>query len=107
VVSWFNKIFPSKNEREVSRYRSRVAEINAFEAAFSALSDAELQAKTPAFRQRLAQGETLGDLLPEAFAVVREAGTNRSDSCQWCPRLNCRKQTLMCLCVASSRVLVF
>ena len=61
------------NEREVTRLRRTVERVNAFEPAISALSDDELRAKTPHFRERLAAGETLDELLPEAFAVAREA----------------------------------
>jgi preprotein translocase subunit SecA len=66
------RVFDS-NEREVARLRRRVAEVNAHEPAMQALSDEELAAKTPEFRRRLAQGEPLDDLLPEAFAAMREA----------------------------------
>jgi preprotein translocase subunit SecA len=68
------KLVGSKNDRELKSLAPTVAKINAFEPELSALSDDELQAKTPAFRARLDQGESLDDLLPEAFAVVREAG---------------------------------
>jgi preprotein translocase subunit SecA len=68
------KIFGSRNDRLIRQYSLKVREINALEPAIAALSDAELQAKTPAFRERLEAGETLAELLPEAFAVVREAG---------------------------------
>ena len=68
------KIVGSKNERDVKRMQPSVARINALEQEFAALSDEELRGKTVAFRERLAQGEELDDLLPEAFAVVREAG---------------------------------
>jgi preprotein translocase subunit SecA len=68
------KIFGSRNERLVKRYMQRVARINALEADMTVLSDAELALKTAEFRQRLADGQTLDDLLPEAFAVVRETG---------------------------------
>jgi len=61
------------NERELARYRKRVAQINDLEPEISALSDTQLAAKTEEFRERLADGESLDDLLPEAFAVVREA----------------------------------
>ena len=67
------KIVGSKNERELKRMRKLVARINEFESALQALSDEDLKGKTPEFRQRLEKGETLDDLLPEAFAVVREA----------------------------------
>jgi preprotein translocase subunit SecA len=67
------KIFGSKNDRMIKQYRKIVKTVNALEASIEPLSDAELAAKTVAFRERIAQGETLDDLLPEAFAVVREA----------------------------------
>ncbi len=66
-------IFGDPNERELNRHREVVAQINALEPQMRALSDAELRAKTDSFRARLAAGETLDDLLPEAYAVVREA----------------------------------
>jgi preprotein translocase subunit SecA len=73
MLSWFlPKFIPSKNERELRRLRPLVGRINGLENAMARLSDDELCAKTPAFRQRLDQGETLDDLLCEAFAVVRE-----------------------------------
>lgn len=68
------KIFGSRNDRLVKSYSKVVKKINTFEAQFKALSDAQLNAKTDEFRARLQQGETLESLLPEAFAVVREAG---------------------------------
>jgi preprotein translocase subunit SecA len=68
------KVFGSKNDRELKRMGKLVAQVNGFEAAISALDDAALRGKTEEFKQRLAQGQTLDDLLPEAFAVVREAG---------------------------------
>jgi preprotein translocase subunit SecA len=67
------KVFGSKNDRELKRMGKLVAQINGFEAAISALDDAALRGKTDQFKQRLAQGATLDELLPEAFAVVREA----------------------------------
>ena len=67
------KIFGSRNDRLIKQYFLNVKKINAHEPAMAALSDVALQAKTEEFRGRLAQGETLDDLLPEAFAVVREA----------------------------------
>jgi preprotein translocase subunit SecA len=66
-------IFGSANERKVKPLWAAVSKINALEDRFKAMSDTELAAMTPAFRARLEQGETLEDLLPEAFAVVREA----------------------------------
>jgi preprotein translocase subunit SecA len=66
-------LFGSANERKVKPLWATVSKINALEPRFQAMSDAELAAMTPAFRARLEKGETLDDLLPEAFAVVREA----------------------------------
>ncbi len=68
------RIFGTKNERELKRLRPIVAAINEYEPAVSSLTDDQLRDKTGAFRERLSRGETLADLLPEAFAVVREAG---------------------------------
>ena len=67
------KIFGSRNERLIKQYRRQVAAINKLEPAMVALSDAELQAKTQKFRDRIAKGATTDELLTEAFAVVREA----------------------------------
>jgi preprotein translocase subunit SecA len=68
------KVIGTQNERELKRLRPRVTEINALEASIQPLSDEQLRGKTAEFRQRVANGEPLDDLLPEAFAVVREAG---------------------------------
>ncbi len=68
------KVIGTQNEREIKRLRPLVAEINAFEPSIQPLSDEQLRAKTEEFRQRIAGGATIDDLLPEAFAVVREAG---------------------------------
>jgi preprotein translocase subunit SecA len=67
------KVFGSKNDRMIKQYRKIVKTINELEASIEPLSDVELAAKTVEFRERIAQGATLDDLLPEAFAVVREA----------------------------------
>jgi len=68
------KIFGSKNQREIKKLSKVVNRINALEPDMQALSDEELKAKTSEFRERFENGETLEQLLPEAFAVVREAG---------------------------------
>src|SRR3954454_6514258 len=68
------KVIGTQNERDLKKLRPLVGEINALEPTIQTLSDEQLRAKTAEFRQRLASGETLDDLLPEAFAVVREAG---------------------------------
>ena len=67
------KIFGSRNDRLVKQYRKTVTEINNFEASFEALSDEQIKDKASEFRERLKKGETLESLLPESFAVVREA----------------------------------
>ena len=67
-------VFGSANDRSLKSYQRRVPAINALEPAMEALSDDDLRGKTAAFRTRLEAGETLDDLLSEAFAVVREAG---------------------------------
>jgi preprotein translocase subunit SecA len=67
------KVVGDPTERALVRYREIVSKINAYEPALQALSDDALRAKTDEFKQRLANGETLDDLLPEAYAVVREA----------------------------------
>src|SRR5215510_10791478 len=68
------KIVGTQNERDLKKLRPIVGQVGAFEAAVQALSDEQLRAKTVEFRGRLANGETLDDLMVEAFAVVREAG---------------------------------
>src|SRR5215467_294730 len=68
------KVVGTQNERELKRLRPLVAQINALEPSVQGLSDEALRQKTDEFRQRFAKGETLDDLMPEAFAVVREAG---------------------------------
>ncbi|MCB2193441.1 MAG: preprotein translocase subunit SecA, partial [Deltaproteobacteria bacterium] len=71
---FLSKVVGSKNDRELKHLQPLVEQINAVEPDMEAKSDAELAALTPAFKERLAGGETLDDLLPEAFAAVREAG---------------------------------
>ena len=66
------KIVGTKNDRELKKYSAVQREINALEASITALSDAELKAKTPYFKEKLQNGASLDDILPEAFAVVRE-----------------------------------
>jgi len=68
------KVIGTQNDRELKRLRPLVERVNSFEPAIKALGDAELRGKTVEFRERLGRGEALDDLLPEAFAVVREAG---------------------------------
>ena len=73
LASLIGGIFGTKNERELKRMRKIVDQINALEPTISALSDADLSAKTPEFKERYNNGESLDKLLPEAFAVCREA----------------------------------
>ena len=73
MASFLTKIFGSRNDRLIKQYRRKVAVINKLEPEIKALSDEQLKAKTAEFRQRLADGASLDSLLPEAFAVVREA----------------------------------
>ena len=74
ISGLLKKIFGSRNDRLIKQYSARVRQINVLEAGISALSDDELRGKTAEFKTRVANGETLDALLPEAFAVVREAG---------------------------------
>ena len=68
-----SKLFGSSSTKELKRIRPLVSRIEALEDEYRGLSNAQLQAKTPEFKARLANGETLDDILPEAFATVREA----------------------------------
>ena len=72
-MSFLSKFLGDPNAKEIAKMKPVIAEITGFESALQALSDADLLAKSQAFRERLANNETLNDLLPEAFAVVREA----------------------------------
>ena len=73
ISSTLKKVFGTRNERELKRMRKVVRQINALEDDLKNLSDAALGDKTVEFRQRVSDGESLDSLLPEAFAVVREA----------------------------------
>jgi preprotein translocase subunit SecA len=73
ISGLLTRIFGSRNQRLLKQYQRSVERINALEPQVSALSDEQLKAKTDEFRRRVAEGETLDQLLPEAFAVVREA----------------------------------
>ncbi len=74
ISNLLKSVFGSRNDRLLKQYRQTVTRINVLEAEISSLSDEQLRAKTELFKQRVQQGETLDALLPEAFAVVREAG---------------------------------
>jgi preprotein translocase subunit SecA len=73
MLGFAKKLFGSSNDRTVTRMQGRISAVNAFEPKMAGLDDAALQAKTGEFKARFAKGESLDDLLPEAFAVVREA----------------------------------
>ena len=73
LQSFARRLFGSVNERKLKSYQARVIRINALEPSFETLSDDDLRATTPALKARLANGETLEDVLEEAFAAVREA----------------------------------
>ena len=73
MANFLKKLFGSSNEAEIKRLRKILDKVNALEPKMHALRDEELRALTPAFKDRLQKGETLDDLLPEAFAAVREA----------------------------------
>ncbi|MEG1201675.1 MAG: preprotein translocase subunit SecA, partial [Comamonas sp.] len=72
ATNFFTKIFGSRNDRLLKQYRKVVTHINAMEPEYEKLSDEQLRAKTLEFKDRVAKGESLDDILPEAFAVVRE-----------------------------------
>ncbi len=74
ISNLLKSVFGSRNDRLLKQYRQTVILINSLEAQIEVLTDDELRAKTVSFRQRVQQGESLDDLLPEAFAVVREGG---------------------------------
>ncbi|HRH12739.1 MAG TPA: preprotein translocase subunit SecA [Azonexus sp.] len=73
ISGLLRKVFGSRNDRLIKQYAQAVKRVNAFESTVQALSDEQLRAKTVEFRERHANGESLDDLLPEAFAIVREA----------------------------------
>jgi preprotein translocase subunit SecA len=75
VLNLLTKVFGSKNERELKRLQPIIERINALEPELQAMSDDQLKGRTAEFKQRIDQGENLDDILPEAFAVVREASS--------------------------------
>ena len=75
IANLLKAIFGTKNEREVKRIQKIVVKINALSDEYSSLSDEELKRKTAIFKERLQNGETLDDILVEAFATVREASS--------------------------------
>ncbi|MCB1777762.1 MAG: preprotein translocase subunit SecA, partial [Candidatus Competibacteraceae bacterium] len=79
MMNILKTLFGSRNDRVLRRMRKVVTTINALESGIATLNDADLRAKTEQFKNRYAQGETLDTLLPEAFAVVREASKRTLD----------------------------
>jgi preprotein translocase subunit SecA len=77
---FLSRLFGDRNDREIARLQKVVQQINALEPRFAALTDADLSAETAALRERLLDDESLDDLLPEAFAIVREAA-NAPSAC--------------------------
>ena len=77
LMNLLTKVFGSKNERELKKMQPAVVQINELESEIKALDDAALKRQTARFRERLDNGEPLDDLLPEAFAPVREASFSR------------------------------
>ena len=75
VTTLLAKVFGTQHKREMKRLQPIVDQINSFEPGLKALSDSQLQQKTSEFKARLAKGETLDQILPEAFAVCREASS--------------------------------
>ena len=73
MAKFLTRIFGSRNQRLLRQYSKAVKKINSLEEGLQALSDSDLRAKTEEFRKRYTEGETLEELLPEAFAVAREA----------------------------------
>ena len=73
MANWLTQLFGSRNQRILHGYSKQVSRANALEDSFKSLSDEQLRGKTDEFRARLEKGEQLDDLLPEAFAAVREA----------------------------------
>ena len=86
----FTKVFGTYSQRELKSIYPIVDKITALEEDYKKLTDAQLQAKTPEFKERLANGETLDDILPEAFATVREA------ACWACAPIPCSWWAVSC-----------
>ena len=78
-MKMIEKVFGTHSERELKRIEPIVDKIESYRDTMRALSDEELRGKTKEYKKRLAEGETLDDLLPEAFATVREAGKTCSE----------------------------
>jgi preprotein translocase subunit SecA len=84
-VNLLTKIFGSRNDRLLKQMGKEVKKINALEPVLEALNDEELKTKTTEFKDRVSQGETLEQILPEAFAVVREASKGKRSTARGQP----------------------
>ena len=83
VISLLKKVFGTRNDREVKRIQVIVDQINLLESSINKLSDDKLRSKTGEFKSRLKEGATIDDILPEAFALVREAVSPASSFFCW------------------------
>src|SRR5690625_7270993 len=97
MVSLLRKFFGSRNDRLLRQYQRIVNQIPALESEMQALDDASLRAKTDEFRQRLEAGETLDDLLPDDFAVMREGSVRVFGMRHFYVRLLCAMDLIPCL----------
>jgi len=79
IANILTKVIGSKNERELNKIKPVVEKINAFEPQMQAMNDEQLKTKTGLFKERLNNGESIDDILPEAFATVREASVRTLD----------------------------
>ncbi len=98
VANLLAKVFGTQNDRDLKRLRPLVVRIGELEPAMRPLSDDGLREKTVAFRARATAGEALDDLLPEAFALVREAGRR----CSTCGTTTCSSSAAWCCTRAAS-----
>ena len=98
IGGYIKKIFGTSHEREIKRLRPRVERINAMEPAWQKLTDAELRGKTAEFRQKLDNGATLDDILPEAFAAC----ARRAGACSACATSTCSSSAAWCCTAAPS-----
>ena len=96
-MAFLDKIFGSFSDKELKKIRPIADKVLALEDHYKALSDAELQAVTPALKERLAAGETLDDILPDAFAACREATV-----CWGCATSRFRSSAALCCTAARS-----
>ena len=81
LQNFLTKVFGKKEDRDAKQFVPQVDEINRLETKINQLTDEQLKAKTPEFREQLANGATLDDILPEAFAVVRETAQRTLGQC--------------------------